>query len=335
MTRDKPETCRIASPRDLFIVAVELPPLKEKNLPEAIRFRLRSLYPGNLNDSRIDWHGTKPGGKRGARQIVYCATNDKLANMKEGGALILSPLKILMSLPQKGSEEKRMLIADDWGIEATFRNGDLISFTPLRGHKRPDADASEMPITIIHERGGQGVLPLSDILHGKPKDAFAIFTRTNEQTRKFSIKIVALGFLFLLAAGLYPVLLGVTTAAEKKRDALKLEYEETKREALRGQELLTAIQNIEGSQIITEGMAPHPYEILASLSDSLGSGWLNTLSLRESYLQFEAEGTDSIRTANSLRQSPLFKNMNLRQATPSKTFAEIFSVSGEISNDRQ
>lgn len=359
----------LVSPLDVHVYTLDIPPLKSEHVEGAVRFRLRTLFPGNPEDTEVDWipgscglrvpaHRTPNADGKIIAFAVSCAT---LADLRARGLQLVAGLTILSRLgpipKTEGITEARILAAPEWIESAVFSGGVCVRhFSAPISHARDFARSLKKDLPQEDTRVAFVSACLNDDERTKLMDTFkaaglqptigdldqalseisapyvSLFPPPRPAPRLLARHATAcLVALNLFAAAAFLDRLAVTR--EHELEPLKREYEAKRNEIERAEALRGQIERIERELGTAGRLSPDPYSVIAELNARLKGSWLRSLTIRDGSFQIEAEGGDALAVLATLRASPLFANVSLKQAVPSESRGELFSITGEVRHD--
>jgi hypothetical protein len=263
-----------------------------------------------------------------------------------------------------------MLITPGWIEAARFEGRELRGYIAVETAGTPfspalPGESGPLPALIIPwETGGEGpyvealekdcrehrVVPLGDLLPDLNVKKAAIFKpqgKTGRQSRAASITsktsatsiISILSITGLLLLNSISVMLSLRILSEKAGANLA-ELEGMHREMVRYQpEAESLLREI--GELREREAAPaapekqNPYTIIAEIQSRLAGAWVRSFSLQEDRFSLDAEGADSLRVLENLRDSPYLSDIVLHQAAPSALRGELFSISGGVRHGKK
>jgi hypothetical protein len=352
----------LVSPLEIPVYLLELPEMKDALLEEAIRNRLKALYPGAPEETVIDYT-LFPRGKKTASRTVVAYVSSRPSNTirsETGRPLIPGTALMRLALRKAGAGSVLCVIATDEWVEAAFFEGALI----LRygSCAAPSDPSGELPPSFIApfvNSGGSGPAAALFIRAGSPPEGnekiqkmllqffspvmafdlneialkgnlkkLGIFNdsrrRRLERQRRIAWALLALNCLSLLFS--LRVISGRTRLELSRLEKQAKEQRQTLEQAKAlEKEIAELLSNGGGANQVER---PDPYGIIAGLQRSLSGGWIRSLVIQGENFDLEAEGTDSIEVLQSLQSSGLFGELSLRRASNSPIAGDLFIISG-------
>jgi hypothetical protein len=327
---------------DVDLRVLDLPPVAGRDVEGLIRYRLRSLFPGNPGQTSFDYRVIRRGRTRRAIVFVTRTSTVEAYRAVAGRRPLVPPCRLLSGrVPRRGTF--RAWIGDGrWAELLEYRDGLLASSRVVR-RERGDwaavaAAASAPAHLVIAPRAdledlagadGAALLPLESAgLRGVgPRGLFAAPARTPvvspvARVAVLAAVVIALGVLVLDRAARREEerarrLQVVVTALERDARASL----ETRREA-------DALR-LERDRLAA-GIPADRYRVLAELSAVFaGAVRVRRISFRDDRFQVEASGGDPLALMEALKARDGFRELELSPVVPdAASREERFSIAG-------
>jgi hypothetical protein len=355
-------TSLMMSRTDFDIKTIELPPIPEQEVPNLLKFKLRSLYPGNPEDTAYDYVLEERKNKKYA--VLFMTRKKTLETYRElsRGRPLFLPFTLLRPLFKKcenktsallffrGSWIESLLVRDTVPIASSVagRTGSftndfqkLVSLLP--------GSYETYSLTFICSRGEIKTLK-EDIENELPKGVDRRLLCTEDLLGNLDRKM---GFLFSEKRQAYPALNRLLTpllavlvfalcllvmnrvVGQRKAEgeALQDRVETVETRALRAVTLENEVKKLEADWAALHGRAPlNIFFTLSELSRIIEDKAVITFFLIEKdSFQFEAVGQNPLVLMDRFRMNDNFENMKLLQSIPvPETGKERFKVTGVV-----
>lgn len=348
----------LASPLDVHAYCLDLPPLKGDALEGAVKFRLRSIHPGNPDATRVD---CKPNG-RARGSVLAFAADAAAADRYAASGLPAVPGSVLLSL-HLGARKGRglaFLVDARWVEAAAFEDGKIVAVDALAANGNAGADLAGLAASVLPEGGAEFVAVVATegasprageyleaaralgpaeavdaaLLAARADPAeHALFTPKKARPGTRAFRVLAILALDVLLGAVYLDRLASAREAEAAR--AKAAYGRAKAAAAEAEAARSRIADLEAAAALAAAARPaDAYGLLAAVAEGLGpDAWVRSLSVADGSFQVEAEGGDSLRALERLQADPRLQDVKLHQAVPSPLRGEIFSVSGRLRRD--
>jgi hypothetical protein len=338
---------------DFIMQDLEIPPVPEREIEGLIRYRLRSLYPGNPDDTSFDYRLLQPDKnlRRTQRAFVFIARKTVIdaSRQRAGHRPLALPFTLLKRIVPRTGSFRAWVFDATWAEHILFQDGVPVSSVVqryTRGRKfdfaREDAalvaDAAIGDAVLVAHgeylsslRLPEGVraLPLEKLLQRFRKGE-GLF-ETNARVPKTSALLRLAGLSLAIALLCILVFVKYTNTVEARADelhALTLSLEKS------GQNVLTLQREIEDLEAerdrLVERTPRDAYALLSELSRVLGdNARVRSISLQDDAFQVDALGTNPLSLMERFKEHPGFKNIKLAQVVPdARSGRERFSFSG-------
>lgn len=351
----------LISPLDIQVFFMNVSALKEEDREGIIRSQLRTLYPGDPENTVFDYIlcGKKERGpSKPCRKIIVFAAEREIYDLyRETGKSLIPGISILSLGAEKIRAPSKLviLLTPQWAEAARFDNNEISRH--VSGHT--GKDAAEIPfIAQLYTEEERDELPVIIIEHPKayhsgPHRLFKKYLSMNIEEALGGIKIknrrvfyrpregqrINHGFiisaLIILNCGSLVFSLGLVSS-RMAEELIGLQNTHTEQIEYRKKEekLKREIAEINDRRAGNSVNQRHPiYEIISEIDSCLSRARIQNLTIQQETFNLEAEGEDSIGVFRALEGSAYFNDISLHQAVPSRTGGEQFSISGKINHD--
>lgn len=326
------------NPLEVRHYLLDLPPIKENFKENAVRFSLRSLYPGNEDTTEIDYYTVS------SKTVGIAFQKEKLLQLKSQGHCLISTAKVISSNNTNGI----FITSDGEWIEVLCMKKSVPLFQKCFSAQKTSAFSQCFKDLIIDEEyqelapvllqinnndAFQNIHELSDY----PKQDF-LNVFSEKQCRKQEIfrprtstnKASGIIFLFSLLFVLIPTIVNYSfykkaENLEVKATQLYQQYESLK--AVKPEHTETVSITDNEVYAIKENS---PYLYFQEIYAASPSIKIKSFSLDKNSFRFEADSAKALDVLNYLQNSDLFYDVVLHQAVPDGNGKERFSISGKI-----
>jgi hypothetical protein len=352
----------LVSPLDIQVFVMKIPASKKKEREEIIRSRLRTLYPGNPEDTVFAY--TLSGGKRRGEQepydkiTLFATDRGTCALYRQTGKFLIPGIAILSlgAAKIKAPSKLAILLTPEWAEAVRFEHNEIKSYVSTHRDKEAEANSWIAPLYTEAESDTLPVIIIAypEVSYPGLRDLFkkSITAGIGEVSGGIKIKrdrifygyregrfnhkrlIAALLILNCVSLSFSLRLISSGTAEELIRlQNIRTEQGEYKKEAARLQKEIAEINSRRTAARTNRG--PAIYEIISEIDSCLSNARIQNLIIEPDSFSLEAEGADSIGVFRALGGSNYFYDITLRQAAPSQTGGEEFSIAGKINHERQ
>jgi len=324
---------------DFQVRILKIPPVADRDVEALIRFRLRSLYPGNPAETVFDFLLEIRDGER--RAVVFIVRREALDKYREAsaGAPLFLPYQLVRPLARKRGDLRVLFHMGNWVERIEFRGGLPVTdvMRRLDGEADPSAwmEAGDDLRTIVVAAESREA-PRGTEFRGLPELAAGyrgagVFGQRKRGPRlpprrlRMAVLSAAVALLALLA------FYRRVGAAEAERDALKIRYAAVEKEVGGALERRKETDALEAEiRRIGSRKPPDLYRFLSDLATVLdGGAMIRSLTVRDDGFRIEAVGPDSLRLMEEFGRNPAFRDVRLSQVVPEDgTGRERFSFSG-------
>jgi hypothetical protein len=327
---------------DVDLRLFDLPPVAGRDVEGLIRYRLRSLFPGNPRETSFDYRVIRRGRTRRAIVFVTRTSTVEAYRAVAGRRPLVPPCRLLTGrVPRRGTF--CAWIGDGRWVELLeYRDGLLESSRVVR-RERGDwaavaAAASAAPRLVIAPRAdlaglagadGAALLPLeSAVLRGVgPRGLFAAPARTPVVPHVARAAMLAAVVLVLGVLVLNRIARREEERA-RRLQAVVSSLEQAARASLETRREADAL-HLERDRL-TAGIPPDRYRVLAELSAVFaGAVRVRRVSFRDDRFQVEASGGDPLALMEALKARDGFRELELSPVVPDTlSREERFSIGG-------
>ncbi|MCL2294996.1 MAG: hypothetical protein FWC36_09055 [Spirochaetes bacterium] len=334
--------CRFFPRINYSVFILHVPELKGKELYQAVYYKLKMLYPGNLDDTDII---IKKNGKQKHSHLVFLLPKD----------LPKSPVPLptlLLQQKLKGKTATALFISSAWIEIVKIEQGAISesivkridSVSDIRSYIETFCN-EETSVEIFYEKNNSHdleaifkVLPnhenvvfrnIEDFVKRISFDSICIYSQYSP--KKKYIKIGSFAFaLVVIFFTLFGVYQYKTILEEKNKQlrAEQLRIEKTlESERIKKQRLATL--EIEYMNLI-EGKRLNPFEVVSIISSCLDRNVLVTsLTIMGNSFQMEAVAQDSLKILRNFEKNRQINNLRMNQIHPYQN-RERFSLNGAV-----
>ena len=329
---------------------MEIPRISERHLDGLIRYRLRTVYPGNPVETVFDYRIETSGSRREVVVFVsHQATLEKYRSAAAGKPLLL-PYSLIRTVGKTRKDCGVLFCHPEWTELSVFRSGLLVSCALVEREEEavPESvcqGARDLPIVIIS--AGKDFSCFADAgspwknqrvsrlgyrdlaaLHRRPEGVFREGRKSNPfLTQPVRITGLSCGVVVLAALLLFKQAWQAEAAyAEAKETLSRLE--------MQSRAVLGLQKDVETLSARLAGMQAHrPLDVwlfLSELSRVLGGdARIRSLEVKGDAFRVEALGSNPLRLMETFRGNPFFSDLELSQVVPdARTGKERFSFSG-------
>ncbi len=347
----KGSTALLLDSQDYNVFTMELPPLEPEAMEQAIRFRLRSQYPGN-GDTEIDW---RPAGSRAAGTYVTTTiTRERLEHYvaQTDASRIVTGVDLAFAT-KTGSRSRVVVVADKERAHvfefvnrslSSARRGPTSAVAELVRQSQSRHD-SELPVFVTGSAttGVEAALDAAGLPYESVVVESIVASLSSRHrppfSRRSSHRAVWLTLItgVLLAAG-FALLL---TGALRWREPMRTEHQRVDRlltearvEFSTYQAALDEYDDVRATIGDSSSESIHPYRAASALATALdGLAQIERLVLQDRVFELQAVGPDALVVLERVSSSPLFASARLRQIVPdTESGLERFSLQGTIND---
>jgi hypothetical protein len=341
---------------DVDIQVLDIPSVPEKEVEGLIRYRLRSIYPGDPNLTTFDYRRLTAGKQH--RAVVFISKKSAVEKYRAAADKkpLLLPYSFYERLAKKRGDIRVWFCHRDWIELSVFRGGVIASSVAFKRENGEPFDILAAEKGLSEEVSG---LPAMCIASAEETERFKGETRRDDPEIHSFMSFEELFSQSGKAAGLFspprqeprlltPAVRVASLAAAvlilfillffKYVSSVESEYSQLKSQYV---ELEKANRNVLSIQNEVEGLkaelstlqAEKPedlYSRLSELSSVLGNDTkIQSITFQNDQFQIKAVGSNSLNLLEEFRRRPSFSSVKLSQAvTDPRTGKEQFSFSG-------
>jgi hypothetical protein len=351
----------LISPLDIQVLFMNVSALKEKDREEIIRSQLRTLNPGDPENTVFDYIlcGKKGRGpSKSHRKIIVFAAEKEIYDLyRETGKSLIPGISILSLGAEKIRAPSKLviLLTPQWVEAARFDNNEISRHVsgyigegaaelPFIAQLYTEEERDVLPVIIIEHPGASHTgphRPFKKYLPMNIREAFGgvkiksrrIFYRHREgqginHRLLISALIILNGVSLVFSLGL------VRSRMEEELIRLQNTHTEQTEYRKEAEKLKREIAEMNGRRVGNRANQRHSiYEIISEIDSCLSRARVQNLTIQQGTFNLEAAGEDSIEVFRALEGSAYFNDISLHQAAPSRTGGEQFSISGKINHD--
>jgi hypothetical protein len=319
----------LSSRLDFDVRVLEVPPVRERELEDLIRFRLRSIYPGNPQRTAFDYRLLRQGSRR--RAVVFLCDRATAERYKPapGRRPLLMPCVLLNRYAPRQGELHAWVCQGTWQELCIFQDGLLVSSRVKRDQAiEPTAGvkvmvvASRASLAGMRLDGGVEHLSIEELLSRARKSDGLFRAKPKHPSIPRPIRVGALVLLTVLL-----MLLGfLRYVSQQEMRAERLRARTTSILAVQRE-----VADLDAELSRLDARRPRDvYLLISVLSKVLGDEVrISTLSVNGDKFTLEALGTSSFRLMESFKANPAFLDLTLSQVvTDVGSGKERFSISG-------
>ncbi len=322
------------SPLEIRHYLLDIPVTKAKYQYNAVKFALRSLYPGNEETTSIDYLISKES------IIGIAANSERIKTLKSQYNFLVSPVAVINQVVKNGIA---VYAGEGWlGLQVTengkLRNLETFSENQIM-HCLQKYDELCMFYNITPEQKVFYIFDLIDATilntfrnHGfdiKKIETFKdtiklqnplLFIKRNKSVRPLPVIICAIVFLLLFI----DLSLEIKNKKLLKETALLQTTYQTKKEEM--------LKKSSSKQVlaITSNKAISVYDIFTEIYKASPEIRILSFSMNDNAIKFEAENTSAIRVIEKLSEVFWFEDIKLHQSLPQQGSVEKFIISARV-----
>jgi hypothetical protein len=341
---------------DFDVQILEIPVVPDKEVEGLIRYRLRSIYPGNPSETAFDYRLQANGHQ--SRAVVFISQRSTLEKYKKAAEQrhLLLPYSLTAPLAKSGADMRVWFCQRDWAELSVFRGGLAVSSRVLqRNEGEPfdidvaeselDAETKALPCLIVasseeirrlqEEMGDAQVRGFTLIsfkkLLSQQRKAEGLFSppKRTPSFLKPAVRMTALA----VAVAVFGVLLffKYVASVESRYEGLKKLHASLEKASGRTLAIQKEVDDLSSELSKLQAEKPQDlYLFLSELSSVLGGeAQIRSMTFQGDGFQIEAVGSNPLKLMEGFRNRPSFDNVKLSQVVPdARTGKERFSFSG-------
>ncbi len=326
----------VVSPLEAKHYLLDIPVMKYKYQMNGVRFALKTLYPGNEENTAIDFFYLK-------NKVIGIAVNSKkIDDLKSSGKKLISSTKLVYNLAKEGIA---ISICHDWIELIIIENNELIyeqAFYPNQMEEclqQLKKEVSEYSSSIKIYLFGSAFSDYSSFFENlnyevyNLEQEFSLILKKNciifdDNRKKIPYIVIFLFCILISIAALFDLILFNQARIKKQElENIKIAYEKEKNNV----ELQESFNvDEEDTSDITQ------YSLLSIFSEiykSSNSIRILSFSINNNEVKMEADNAKAILVVTFLTNSVLFEDVILNQSIPQDDGSERFIISCRIKND--
>lgn len=328
-----------ASPLEVRHFILDIPIMKKSYQYNAVKFSLKSLYPGNEDTTSVDYYCSKN------KVIGIAANSEKISSILRENGKLISPSLVIQNTIKNGII---LSLGKNWMDLQIIKNGDpqylkafssnlseicLEELNKLQVQYKND----NLPVkTLIFEEVDPEICAKIREIGFFPEKSTNIFSprilnsssiflpkKKHKNSLVSSILVAYIVILTVLAFSLH----NKASKTEKEAELIKTEYNNKKQEIYP----LKIIETSKSTNVVHCNVSV--YSILSEISECSPDLRILSLNISENTFRFEAEKANAISVLENIANSNMFYEVILHQSIPQKDGTERFLISGKIQND--
>lgn len=340
----------LVSRLDFDVQVLSIPRVPDSEVDGLIRYRLRSIYPGNPGDTSFDYRLESDGVRQTA--VVFIARKKVLEGYKSaaGQKPIYLPYALIQRIARARKDVRVWFCHPAWVEMSTFRAGMLVSsavvpreegeldFAHAEGVEQEDARA--FPLLLIAcndeiDRIRQQV-PLAQVLtfqvlESALRNIDGLFREQKRAPTLFTPVARITGLVLIVAILGTIVFFKRVWIAEDHTRTLKKTFSTLETQSQRTISLEKEVDALRSELARMDSARPQDlYLFLSELTGVLGGDvQIRSLQVQGDTFQIEAAGSNPLKLMEGFRDSALFDAVKLSQVVPdARSGKERFSFSG-------
>ena len=334
---------------DFDVHVLDIPPVPDKEIAGLIKLKLRSVYPGNPQDTAFDYHVVRRGAVR--RAIVFVSRRKTVDAYREAAGrrpLVLPYQLILPRVPKKGAF-RAWILHGDWAECLVFHDSIPVCSIVKRltrgtrfdletGEDSVRADLRSGSVVVaapaeqleqMVKRDGAAYLLLEDLRPGRWRPEGLFHPEQHRAVPGHRIRLLVLAAIAVVLGFL--LLFKYVSLVEARADRLsKLadSLENSNQKTLDAQRDIGVLR-VERARL--ESLSTSDiYLLLSDLSLVIGQrARIVGMSVRDGSFQLDAVGSDPLELMEDFKRKEVFADITLSQVVPDGTSGrERFSVVG-------
>lgn len=346
----------LVSRLDFDLQILDIPNVPEKEVQGLIRYRLRSIYPGNPGETAFDYRVESAGAHQ--RAIVFISRKAILEKYRNAAPQrpLFFPYSLIEGMARRRKDVRTWFCHRDWAEHSVFRGGLLSSCRLVRKKEGERFDLEDvedtlpederaLPVLVIASpaeltdlRAGQRADNSSDMrylsfqeltsaqrrldgLFGEARRARAMFTPA-ARIAGLAVVVAALGVL---------VFFKHVWLAEASCDRLKKTHSDLVKQSGRVMAVQKEVDALRAELSSMSAEKPQDiYLLLSELTRVLGSAvQIRDMQVQGDSFQIEAVGSNPLKLMEGFRDNAYFSVVKLSQVVPDpRSSRERFSLSG-------
>lgn len=322
----------IASPKIFRHYILDIPKVSDKHIINAVRFELKSLYPGTEENTLYDFKifGNKIIGVAASKSSVFSVNQKLISN----SFLILNSFK----------NGQIVTISNNWveficiqnGVPLCIKTFSINSLENFNSIESEFSDNYNLPKSVFfldskiptdlkeYLSNNYHINNYERLLMKKNVKKSEIFNLLEKKSKRNFLTILTISIIAVL--GIFETILFFKSKKiENQAASIKNEY------ISKRNDFGITIDSSETKNISTELF----YTLISNISCSSNSIRLISFDYDVTAFRLEADKANAISVLNELSKDNLFKSLEIQQATPQEDGYEHFIIKGMINHDKK
>lgn len=324
----------IISPFDALHFILDIPIIKDSYQVNAVKFAMKTLYPGNDEKSVFDYFYNKK------TVVGIAADSDLILSYKQRQRIIISPAKLAFLFTKNGIV---VFLTEDWVALFHIKNSSIVLMKKYISLEysilfKDIAALNTQDEIIIFNLSGKNIkntflqiddkIRVFDSICSIKKSILKkaqIFTSKSRKKYSGLLKLFLIGICLVFSVVNYS-LQKKSSLMQEKIKVLKNEYQTKKKD-------LSNVRDSERHEETVISNTTSVYSILSELSKSAKDMRVIYFTVDKENFRIDAECSNAVSVFEYLSDNNLFEEIVLHQVLPQKNRTEKFSISGRIKND--
>ena len=321
---------------DVHHYFLDIPIVKESYRMNAVKFALRSLYPGTEETSKFDYFCT-------GKSVVGLAANaDVIDKYQCEDIVLVSPLKLAQAVVKDGVV---YFVKENVVDEITVRQGVIESF-----FEYTHADLNELKGKLINYTNNENkvyayfIHESSNLLRSVFEEKDCCIKRNIDSIKKSCFQDSMIfcekkntdkrKWLFICVFAIFAVAFFYDYRLYKDSELKQSLLRQTVQEYQELQKGFLNTKNASGKTYVRKIKTYRsPDFVLSQLHDCSGKMKLLSFSINGDSFRFEAENESALVVLNNMMGLDCFYDVTMHQSVPQKDGTERFVISGYVKND--
>ena len=330
----------VASPLDIRHYVLDVPIVKKEFQMNAVKFALKSLYPGSEELTEFSFYNSQK------KVIGIAASSEKIKNYKSTSKKILSPAKLINKLEQNAIA---VYFSNEW-IEiqviknkqteeiSTFSSYSVSAIKQKINSIKENSEYRNLPVKVYGFTSGRGmvdeiftdsVVKITDVnkyINSSSVAYSEIFGKEKKNKLKFIFPVLFILLLIILGNKDYSAYKKYNASKEELTSA-KNEYETAKKESevVKEKQIQVAEKSINKSISVNY--------LLSEISRTAPNIRIISFSFNGKEFKLEAEKANAVKLIESLSNAEYISEVTMHHSLPQEDGTERFVISGSVEND--